>query len=259
MIKRMIYVGLLLLAISIVLYYSVYSSLVNLSNAGYAQNITRVYDNFTLTNNSVGTFRFLSHPGNSSVYVVRSSAPIDVFLLNATGYNGWKSLASNTSTTANDLEIAKALEGKGALILYANVTNATVPVSFVKPLYAQNDSNLSLGILGHGMFYVLSTISPYSNTRKATVNSTIALNISIGNSLDKAKSLGYVGAVATLMLVVSFIVILVGILRQDKSKQKEELKPEVVDELYKGIKNSSSAENSSDTKKQHKSKKRIAE
>ncbi|EQD53298.1 hypothetical protein B2A_06274, partial [mine drainage metagenome] len=171
---------------------------------------------------------------------LRANAPVDVFLLNATGYDNWKSFVSNGSSTANDLRIAKSLEGRGAVMLYENVTNATMPVSFVKPIYVQNNPNITFGLLGQGKFYILSTLFPAADNSKATVNSTLAPSINISRSISEAKSLSSVGIVATLMLVVSFIIILVGILRQDKSKQKEELKPEAVEELYKGIKNSSS-------------------
>jgi hypothetical protein len=42
------------------------------------------------------------------------------------------------------------------------------------------------------------------------------------------------------MLIAGLIIILIGIMKQDKKKQSEEIKQEVVDKLYKGIKNSSS-------------------
>ncbi|MCL5680325.1 MAG: hypothetical protein M1465_03240 [Candidatus Marsarchaeota archaeon] len=259
MIKRIVYIGLFLLAISIVAYYSVYSSIMSQTTAGYAQNITRIYDNFTLVNNSVGTFSFMSHVNNASIYVLRASAPVDVFVLNATGYGNWKNFVSNGSSTANDLRIAKSLEGKGAVMLYENVTNATMPVSFVKPIYVQNNSNITFGMLGQGKFYILSTLFPATNNSKATVNSTLAPSIDISQSISDARSLSLVGIAATLMLIVSFVVILIGILRQDKSKQNEELKPEAVEELYKGIRNSSSETQSSkikETRKTHRPKKR---
>ena len=238
MMKRLIYIGLLLLAISIVSYYAIFSSLAGPSSAALSQNITRIYDNYTLSGNAINVFSFKSSPGNASIYLERSDLPLDVILLNSTGYGLWRAEA-NGSTAAGYLKLAESLEGKGAVIIYSNVTNATIPVTFSQPVYSQNESNLSLGILGPGRFYVLSAISTGSIGNSATVKSTLAEGISIGNSAGRLSEFSFAGIAVTIMLIAGLIIILIGIMKQDKKKQNEEIKQEVVDELYKGIRNSS--------------------
>ncbi|MEM0201684.1 MAG: hypothetical protein QXR73_00710 [Candidatus Micrarchaeaceae archaeon] len=250
MMKRLIYIGLLLLAISIISYYAIYSSVVSLSSSGFGQNITRVYDNYSLSGNSINIFSFNSTTGNASIYLERSNLPLDVFLLNHTGYSLWRTDINGSATAANYLAIAKRLEGNGAIILYSNVTNATIPVTFSKPIYSQNESNLSFGILGRGRFYVLSAISANSSVHDATVKSTLAEGVSISNSANKLSEFSFVGMVVTIMLIAGLVIILVGIMKQDKKKQSEEIKPEIVDELYKGIKNSSSENHTAKRPKQ---------
>ncbi|MEM0154526.1 MAG: hypothetical protein QW814_01675 [Methanothrix sp.] len=240
MMKRLIYIGLLLLVISIISYYAIYSSVVNLSSSGFGENITRVYDNYSLSSNSINIFSFNSTAGNASIYLERSNLPLDVFLLNSTGYSAWQTDINGSATAADYLAIAKRLEGNGAIILYSNVTNATIPVTFSKPIYLQNESNLSFGILGQGKFYVLSSIAANSLAHNATVKSTLAEGVSIGKSASSLGEFSFTGMAVTIMLIAGLVIILIGIMKQDKKKQSEEIKPEIVDELYKGIKNSSS-------------------
>ncbi|MCL4387775.1 hypothetical protein M1567_01330 [Candidatus Marsarchaeota archaeon] len=232
----------LLLAISIISYYAIFSALVSPTSSALGHNITRVYDNYSISGNSINVFSFNSTPENASVYFERSSAPLEVFLLNGSGYGLWRAEVNSSATSADYLSIAKGLEGRGALIIYDNATNATIPVTFSKPIYSENESNLSFGILGAGRFYVLSAVSPYSTVSNATVKSALAEGISLGGSANKLTEFSLSGIVVTLMLIAALIIILVGIMKQDTKKQAEEIKPEVVDALYKGIKGTSSEE-----------------
>ena len=239
MMKRLIYIGLLLVAISIVAYYAVFAAIVSPSSASLGQNVTRVYDNYTLSGNAINVFSFNSTPGNASIYLERSNEPLDVILLNSTGYGLWKA-GVNSSAALGYLSLAKSLEGKGAIMIYSNATNATIPVTFSVPAYAENESNLSLGLLGAGRFYVLSAISQHPNVSTATVKSTLAEGISLGNSANRLDEFSLAGITVTIVLIAGLIIILIGIMKQDKKKQSEEIKQEVVDKLYRGIKNSSS-------------------
>lgn len=240
MMKRLIYIGLLLLAISIVSYYAIFSALASPTSSVLGQNITRIYDNYTLSGNAINVFSFNSTPDNASIYLERSDVPLDVILLNGTGYGLWRTEVNGSAAATGYLTLAKSLEGRGAVIIYTNITNATIPVTFSKPVYSQNESNLSLGILGAGRFYVLSAISPSSAVSKATVKSTLAEGITLGNSANRLSEFSLAGITVTIMLIAGLIIILIGIMKQDKKKQSEEIKQEVVDKLYKGIKNSSS-------------------
>ncbi len=66
--------------------------------------------------------------------------------------------------------------------------------------------------------------------------------ISATKSNNAISQSEYLGGFATLLFIASLVIILIGIMKQDTKKQKESIKPEIVDELYKGIKNSSAVE-----------------
>jgi hypothetical protein len=242
MMKRLIYLGFLLVAISIVSYYAIFSSVSSQAGSALGQNVTRIYDNYSLSGNSINVFGFNSTAGNASIYLERSNSPLEVFLLNGTGYGRWKAAINGSENASGYMALAKRLEGKGALMIYYNVTNATIPVVFSKPVYAQNESNLSLGILGSGRFYVLSAMSPRSEAGNATVKSTLAEGISLYGSSGIAGEFSFAGMAVTITLVAGLILILIGIMKEDAKKHDDDIKPEAVDELYRGIRNSSSAE-----------------
>ncbi len=240
MMKRLIYIGLLLLAISIVSYYAIFSTIVGPGSQALGRNVTRVYDNYTLSGNSINVFSFNSTPGNASIYLERSNVPLDVILLNGSGYGLWRAEANSSATAKAYLSLAESLEGKGAVIIYSNVTNATIPLTFSKPVYTQNESNLSLGILGAGRFYILSAISQSPTVGDATVKSTLAGDISLGSTTGVLSEVSNAGIAVTITLIAGLVIILIGIMKQDKKKQGEDIKQEAVDKLYSGIKNSSS-------------------
>lgn len=232
MIKKIVYIGLILLAVSIVSYYAVFSNTFNY--VGYPNAYTKVYNNYTLSGNATDVFVFNSTYNTSNVYIETSHSRINAFLANSSGYSEWKALLGNSTGTAKELQTAKALEGKGVLILYENVTNATVP-AYSGAAYYTNNSYLSLGVLGKGSFYFVSTLYNPSIEGKSVVNGTLVNNISIGNLAGKARSFSEMSILVTILFMISLVILLVGIIKQDNSKQNEDIKPEVVDELYKNI------------------------
>ncbi len=231
MIKKIVYIGLIMLALSIIIYYAIFSS--SLSSISSTAGYSRAYNNFTLNSNSINVFNFSSENSTASFYLESSNKPINAFLANSTGYKAWKALNLNSSD-ASSLTAVKSLEGKGVLIAYENVTNATVP-AYSGAFYVYNNTNMTLGLLGSGTFYFITTLYD-SNEVHASVNGTFIKNVTITGLISKAKDLSYDSLAVTVLFILSLIIILVGILKQDKSKQKEEIKPEVIDELYKNVK-----------------------
>lgn len=234
--KKLVYIGLLLLVISLVAYYSIYSSILSQTTSASSQNFTKVYDNFTLSGNSINILLFNSTAHNATIYVSNSNHPLNMFLLNKTGYDALENSITKNSSVSTDFKIVEGLEGRGAIMIYQNATNVTIPATFEKPVYTINDSNLSLGLLGSGRFYITTTLYNPSGASPVTVKSTLVSNVAISNALGSAEGLSVEGIAVTILLISSFVIILIGLLKQDKKKLKEEINPEVIDDLYRGIK-----------------------
>ena len=238
--KKIVYVGIAVLLAGLLAYFYVYSSISSAISASSTQVLSRVYKNFTLQQASYGVINFTGTAPNISAFVVEANKSVDVSLLNASAYALWGSSISSNKSAYGYAEAARSLEGRGAILLYENVTNATYPYTYAQPAYATNNTNATFGILPIGRYYIIVN-GHNSSEGQIAVNSIVVGDVSVAENYDTLKSIGLLSVVAVLLFVIGLIIIIVGLFRKDKNKQGSEMSQEAIDKLYSGIRNTPTA------------------
>ena len=158
--KRFIYAGLVLVVIAIVSIIIVFDTVSSVSQA--PPSILKVV-NFTVGSNSYYYSGFVANGSYIVLALISSKRPLNFYLLNSSTFGEWASyMGSNTSVAANasGFAYAKGLVGKGAVTIFRNATNVTMPYistyAISGPYYQSNSSNISIGELPHGKYYVVA-------------------------------------------------------------------------------------------------------
>ncbi|HUC39081.1 MAG TPA: hypothetical protein VL944_03040 [Candidatus Acidoferrum sp.] len=160
MLKKFVYIGLALIAVSVVLFFAAHGLLTSVAQGLLAEQ------NTTVANRS---FSYIALPlSNESVFVAAAaSSPINFYLFNTTGFSDWTA-ALGTNASMNGYDDAIALEGGGLLYGYHNVVEATIP-----PTHGGLAENATGTAVANQSFYGSASISQgLSGTYYAVIDNT---------------------------------------------------------------------------------------
>jgi hypothetical protein len=155
MIKKVVYVGLALILISIVIAvagsYIGSNSLQGLENQVSRQNLTIAADTFQ--------YLQLNNPNASSLVVIaeHSSAPVNVYLFNSSAFAQWKA-AMSSNAVVSGIHDALEFKGKGAFYVFDNSTMALMPYNGTTTYQASQQN--ATGLSPHPLYYPSSVLLP---------------------------------------------------------------------------------------------------
>ncbi len=261
--KKIVYIGLAVIAISVIAYFAVgYSTAGPIENAFQSifssANITvgaNSYNAFAVSSPGVkgnSTFLFLELTGNYSV---------NAYMFNASGYDAWRGDVGVNGTTG--LDAAKALEGRGALMIYENVNllyvhsgfnttgaSANVSPNTTRPVYTAPLINVSPA----GEYYIVldngvPSASHSENLEAAikyldpTSQSALENNPNFVTAKNSINTLGEIGAVVVIAFIVGIIVTLYGVFSKPKEPEGQHAggphqktqEEKYIDALYKNV------------------------
>lgn len=252
MIKKIVYIGLILLATALIVFMvsGGISSEISQNLQGLAQS-----QNLTIPQNS---FSYVAMPlSNSSTFylaVANFSKPINVYLLNNSAFASWKSAVSG-NTPVNSLGVAVSLEGKGAFYIYNSVTIATIPAYLgnanITPLYS---ASINKTYAAGNYYFVMDNTNDSSSALQ--VQSRVAYLPPVTNSSLKTGAFAnignefqqevYLGVFFFIFLVLGVIILVWGVMKKPKNEgeqaapgwkpqTKGELNPKYVNQLYKNV------------------------
>lgn len=218
--KRFIYAGLVLVVIAIVSIIIVFDTVSSVSQA--SPSILKVI-NFTVGSNSYYYSGFAANGSYIVLALISSKAPLNFYLLNGSAFSEWAShMGSNTSVAANasGFAYAKGLIGKGMVTIFRNATNVTMPYisnyAILSPYYQSNASNISIGELPRGKYYVVADNTFGSASHNSPVNSTMLI-YSPDITVSSLKSYGYTvvagGTVSVLAIISGIVLLIIGLLK----------------------------------------------
>lgn len=219
--KRFIYVGIVLIIIAIASIIIVFDTVSTISQA--SPRILKVV-NFTVGSNS---YYYSSIAANGSYIVlalISSKSPLNFYLFNSSAFGAWAlHMGSNVSVAsgASGFAYAKSLIGKGAVTIFHNANNATMPYisnyAASGPYYQSNASNISIGELPHGKYYVVADNTFGSASHNSSVNSTMLI-YSPSIKVSSLRSYGYTvvagGTVSVLAIISGIVILIIGLLKR---------------------------------------------
>ncbi|EET90474.1 MAG: hypothetical protein LVQ97_02925 [Candidatus Micrarchaeales archaeon] len=219
--KRFIYAGLVLVVIAIVSIIIVFDTVSSVSQA--PPSILKVV-NFTVGSNSYYYSGFVANGSYIVLALISSKRPLNFYLLNSSTFGEWASyMGSNTSVAANasGFAYAKGLVGKGAVTIFRNATNVTMPYistyAISGPYYQSNSSNISIGELPHGKYYVVADNTFGSASHNSSVNTTMLI-YSPDIKVSSLRSYGYTvvagGTVSVLAIISGIVLLIIGLLKR---------------------------------------------
>jgi hypothetical protein len=271
MIKKVVYVGLAIIAISLAggflegnqisgSYNSqMMGALITISNIQNASIPAGGFADFRLNSSGITGSSLFSISG--SMY----AGSVNVYLFNSSGFAAWSS--DSPAATGNGLEDAVSLEGRGALLIFENVTreftysitNSTKGAGTAQ----QNQANYTgvayryagLNLSREGSYYFVLDNTNSSGARRAaakalvafigpTTESALAQNpavISLGNMLSSSQSaLNNVYVAFGAIFIIGLIIAITGLVytpRQaaEAASGATEEQERYIDELYKNV------------------------
>lgn len=250
--KKIVYIGVALLILALIVFLES-SSLTNTALQNTTQNITQSLQRSSVTQNVVvqsDSFYVLPLPiTNTTAFflaVGNFSSRVNAYLFNGAGFGAWNSIVSG-NTMAIGLNSAIDLEGRGALIIYRNVTFASVPPYIqeanVTPIYM---SNASIANVSTYYFVIDNTNGSASSSKQVDVTTKFgSFQSSALSSLSGLQTAFDLGLVFFVLLVAGLLALVLGILRKPKGDaemppvgmklKKDEVNPAYVNRLYRNL------------------------
>ena len=222
MIKKIFYIGLLLVAVAIILSFPISGTLTNAIGNAVNSNTTALNNMFAEAFNSIGTVENITVTGGNFIPLKISSAGItgnatfyldanissslNVYLFNQSGYSTWTAYL-NGGVSRSGINEARLLEGSGTLLLYNAVhgliayqslnTTPALPstIKYSSPSYQYGAINISHS----GNYYLVfdNTNGSASSSRSVTAKvvyldptseSALASNPYVVNATDALNS-----------------------------------------------------------------------
>ncbi len=210
---------------------------------------------FTAVNMSIGSGMFNSsitfNVTNSSSFfmlIAKFNQPINVYLFNKSAFDNWSSKVISSNYSNKSLDYAKSLENHGALAIYTNVSNFTIPqqngVSNGNQVYTANNNSTKSG----SYTFVFDNVNGNTVNANATIGKVYyLLPIQLNNIQSNPKfsaylnNISYIGAAMLAGIIAGVGIIIYGILKKPKlnmeagnnTAESEEIKNR--NELYKSI------------------------
>ena len=229
--RKIVYVGLLLMVLSVVLFVAISSSPVSIP---HGQQLT---ENMTVPVLGYKAVQIIENGTSSIAFYVASSSDSNVFLFNQSAFSAWNK--SISSQPYNGLGLATSLESLGALVIYGGTPTALVPpVSSYAPLYTSNVLNVSSGIVPAGVYYAVIENMNGTLVNPKAINATFVYLPAVSSSLAGRSfvRISSEGIVAILLFVVGIILAIYGALQPGPAgRAKGVPTQEEVDALYRGI------------------------
>lgn len=232
MIKKIVYIGLLVFVIGLVAMFS-NAATQNISGLSQAQPIA--------SNFSINASSFYSAPlyiSNLSLVIVlcNFSRPVNIYLMNSSGLSAW--------SRSEGLSRAESLEGKGTLLIVRNSTLFSLP-----SLQANNSSThvlysgLGKARFNPGTYYLVADNTNGSASSKDPVSGQIVYVPEVPNETTQANLSQFgtqiaFGAVGFIIVLAGIVLIVYGLMKAPKvpgRKDGDTPSDEEVDRLYSGV------------------------
>ncbi len=258
MMKKVVYVGLLLIVIAVII--AIAGSFIGSNSLqGLQQSITQ--QNITV---AAGTYQSvqLNNPNASSLVIIaeHSSSPVSVYLFNSSGFSLWKTALSANSEISG-LQDAISLAGEGAIYIFNDSTLAIMPYNTSSSSTQSNTGAISSRPLYYPA-HVLLPIGTYyivvdNGQSGVSVNSRVAYsapvpeqNVTTQLISPVAKELAFAAAFGTVVFVLFIIGMVitiwglfkrpsdygtVGKISEPPDRADEKAMNKYVDQLYKGV------------------------
>lgn len=261
MIKKIVYIGLLLLFIGIAM--GIATSRTGLptqsSVSPYIENESAAGLNSSSVNLKVGednfSFGIMNIYQNTSIYLVSVNASnyVNIYLFNGSGFKKWDNLISNSPNATGSAD-AGSLQKSGAVDLIYNTSSAKMT-----NLYYDANGTPTYKEIRPGSYYIVvdNTKGSVSSSKNITANVTyyvapFSLETQLSQNLttQTASIFSPVKLLSGIIVFIAIIVIIYGLIKSEKkpedqqktgTKQKrgifasDEPRQEYIDLLYKNI------------------------
>ncbi len=251
MIKKFVYIGLLLILIFFVILLISSSYFLNQLKT-ISQSNPNIYINKTIQINPSNYSYFTINIKNIEkfVLVAKFNNPINFYLFNNSGFNKWNNSMSNNQNKLNGFIQANSLINNGSLLILKNTSLIEFPKISSSLIFK---ANLTKQPLNQTYYFVIDN----TNGSKS-VNKTITAEITyiyIGSKLlVKVYTLMAIfGLISFIILIAGIVFIIFGALKNNKKKKIEEELPTDIKKIYSQI-TSKTIDSKTITIKKHKKK-----
>ncbi len=261
--KKIVYIGLAVIIVSVVAIFAVGYS----AEGSIVNTIQHIFSNSSAIVPANGVHSFVIRSpgitGNATFIfeVLTDNEPVNTYLFNGSGYASWNTTEGRNGTTG--LSAAQTLEGRGAMLIYENVTmlyiyadsnntGASVNVSpnITKTVYKAPLINVSPAgdyyvVLDNGVPSASHTNSVEAKAEYLDPTSQSALRNSqyLVAAQNSINTLGELGAVFWVALFAGIIVTLYGVFSRPKEPEGQQTKGQhqktqeekYIDALYKNV------------------------
>ena len=237
--KRLVYSGLLLIALSIILFSIIASSTSSTFSKLYGD---LVYKNITVNSNSLYYIDINSTASSPMLMGLDIHSPAQVFLFNASSFSAWVSGTGPKSGISGAIQF----EGKGLILAYNNTMNASIPVEPNNALvYQSNSSKIVSGELPTGSYKLVIDNANGSSSSSAAINATYVYlpSSSVSTIIHSTSGMSMLSIVALIMFISGIALLVYGIIKKSAMVSKSAVaglsggtpSDEAIDQLYKSI------------------------
>jgi len=244
--KGIIYLGVIFILLSVVvLAISSFGMQNSLGQNIYGMaNLT--FKNQTVKNSSFASISINLNDTSVLTFFAKLSNKSNVYFMNAGAFSNWVNSSYNKSF--NGIAKALALEDKGVIIIYHNVSSAVFPAGIVPGNANANstpefESSYAInGTLQAGRYYIIidNTNGSASYAHSISVQYfyyPIAASPSLLKGNSSLSSLLLISSISVLLFIAGFALIIAGIVMKRKGGQThgDNVSDEQLNELYKGV------------------------
>ena len=237
--KRLVYSGLLLMALSIILFGIIASSTSSTFSKLYGD---LVYKNITVNSNSLYYIDINSTTASPMLMGLGIHSPVQVFLFNESSFSVWVSGTGPRSGISG----ATPFEGKGLILAYNNTMNASIPTEPNNALvYQSNSSKASPGELPIGSYKLVIDNANGSSSSNTAINATYVYlpSSSVSSITGSTSGMGILSIVALLLFISGIALLIYGVIKKSAMVSKSAVaglssgtpSDEAIDRLYESI------------------------
>lgn len=229
--KKIVYIGLLLMALSVALFVSVSSSSLNVPHG------QQLVENMTIPVLGYKAMPITANGTSAIEFYTASSSASNVFLFNQSAFTAWNS--SMPSQPYNGLKLAESLEGMGAMVIYSGTPAALVPPTLsYPPAYISNALNESTGVVPAGAYYAVIENMNGTLVNANPINATFVYLPAVTSKLASQSFIRFSaeGIAAILLFVAGIVLAVYGAMRPSPAQAAKGVPTQAeVDALYHGI------------------------
>ncbi len=229
MIKKFVYIGLLLVLIFFIAL---------IASSGYLFNQIKsssYYINKTLEVNAFNYSYFSLPIQNLSKFalILKSNNPVNFYLFNGSGFNKWNNSVASNLNKVNGLNEAKSQINNGIILINQNTTLIQYPESSPNVYQA----NLTKQKLNQTYYFVIDNTN---GSKSASKNISVSIIYVYLNStlVPIFSRMAIIGLITFIILIAGIVLIVFGILKKNKNpaqENKNEEMPEEIKKIYSDI------------------------